>query len=545
MNKVILIGIDGATPDLIDNWIIQGKLENFRKLKEKGVWGKLKSTTPPFSAPAWASIVTGCNPGKHGIYGFESTGTLEPHLINSKYRKKPAIWNYLSKIEGKTIVVNVPGTYPPEKLNGFMITGLLTPSKDADFTFPTNLKHRLNENDLGKYDLEQFWLEDFSRSRMKKHAPEVLLDKIIKQMNSRLKVTKRLMNEFDWDFTMLVLRGTDTAQHFLFDRQDILLKCYQAVDNLIGNMINTFHEATIFIVSDHGFEKINKIFYPDNLLYNEGFLKPIQDSNENLKSIFNFLFYKFLTKILNILPAKMLKESKKIKKILFSETAKTKLIDFSKTKAFSTADGRGIQICRRNKYNNGIVNEKDYELTITNLTSYLKNVKDEDGRLIVEKIYKANDIYGESAINAPDIIFDLGNNITSSEWIRLPEKTSEMIRNLNKKIPVIYKDDPLGRSGDHSQYGIFYAFGDKIKKNYEITKLKVEDILPNIFLAMGFSPPKEIDGDIKLEIFNKNLNLKKIKWTNEEDDEFGRAKLSKLEFEKVDRLKRELKNKKS
>ena len=107
MKKVVLIGIDGATPDLLQKWIKEGKLPNFQKIQEKGVYGKLKSTTPPFSAPAWTSIATGCNPGKHGIYGFESTGTLEPHLINSKNRKTLAIWNYLTNIGMKNNVIEL------------------------------------------------------------------------------------------------------------------------------------------------------------------------------------------------------------------------------------------------------------------------------------------------------------------------------------------------------------------------------------------------------------------------------------------------------
>ena len=72
----------------------------------------------------------------------------------------------------KSIVVNVPGTYPPEKINGAMITGLLTPSRDSNFTYPKDIKERLTKGDLGEYELEQFWLVDFSRSRMKKRAPE-------------------------------------------------------------------------------------------------------------------------------------------------------------------------------------------------------------------------------------------------------------------------------------------------------------------------------------------------------------------------------------
>jgi predicted AlkP superfamily phosphohydrolase/phosphomutase len=538
MDKVILIGIDGATPDLINNWIDKGYLKNFKKLKDNGVWGKLKSTTPPFSAPAWTSIITGCQPGKHGIYGFESTGTLNPHLINSKYRKRGAIWNYLSKIGKKNIIVNVPGSYPPEKINGFMITGLLSPSEKSNFTYPSNLKNRLNDKDLGNYKLEQLWLEDFSRSRMKKRSPEKLLNNIIKQMISREKVTINLMAETDWDFTMIVFRGTDTAQHFLFDRSDLLLDCYKVVDKLIGDIIEKFPNATAFIISDHGFESIKNIFYPDNLLYNEGYLKPSQDPYENLHSFYNLLFYKFFTKIINILPVKFLKDSNIIKKFIFSSSSKSKLIDFTKTKAFSTADGRGIQICRNDLYKNGIVKKEEYYETIEEIISLLKNLKDENDNPIIEKVYRSIDIYGESAFNPPDIVIDLKKGITASEWIKFPEKTIEIIRNKNKKIPLMVEKDPSGRSGDHSQYGIFYAFGDKIRKNYEIKNLRVEDVMPNIFFAMGLSSPEDIDGKIMHKIFKEILKVKQIEWDLEKSK---KPSLSKSEYKKINMLKRKTK----
>jgi predicted AlkP superfamily pyrophosphatase or phosphodiesterase len=143
------------------------------------------------------------------------------------------------------------------------------------------------------------------------------------------------MNESDWDFTMIVFRGTDTAQHFLFDKKDLLLSCYQKVDEFIGKIMNRTPDALFFVVSDHGFEEIKKILYPDNVLYNSSFLTPSQDPYDSPVSQFYSLIYRAINWFLGILPAKFLRESKTIKKLLFSGSSKAKLIDFSKTKAFS------------------------------------------------------------------------------------------------------------------------------------------------------------------------------------------------------------------
>jgi len=537
MQKVVLIGVDGATPDLVDKWTNEGKLPNFQKLQENGTWGKLKSTTPPFSAPAWTSIVTGCNPGKHGIYGFESTGTLEPHLINSHHRMVPAIWSFLTNIGMRSIVVNVPSTYPPEKINGTMITGLLTPSRDSNFTYPENIKERLTAGDLGDYELEQFWLEDFSRSRMKKYAPEKLLNHINKQMASRSQVGLNLMDELDWDFTMIVFRGTDTAQHFLFDKKDLLLSCYQKVDGLIGEIINRTPDALFFIVSDHGFEEIKKVLYPDNVLYNTNFLTPSQDPYKSpVSQFYSSLIYRVINWFLRMLPAKFLRESKAIRKLLFSGSSKAKLIDFSTTKAFSTADGRGIQICREDKYENGIVEAADYERVCGEISTLFKGLKDpEDGKQIVENVYRWNEVYSKDAKDPPDLVFDLKKGVTASEWIRFPNKMRRTLKLRKRHIPYLFNRDLSGRSGDHAQYGVFFAYGKGIKPNYEVSNMSVEDVLPMIFTAMGIPTPNSVDGRVHEDIFIKKPTVKKIDWAPYFS---SKQTLAKGELEKIRELRK-------
>lgn len=539
MKKVILIGIDGATPYLIEKWIRDGKLPNFQKIQGSGVWGRLKSTIPPFSAPAWTSIVTGCNPGKHGIYGFESTGTLEQHIISSRHRKVPAVWNFLTDIGLKNIVVNVPGSYPPEEINGIMITGLLTPSLESNFTYPSYIKQRLKKDDLGNYELEQLWLEDYSRSRIKKHAPQKLLDTINRQLESRAQVALNLMKESDWNFTMVVFRGTDTAQHFLFENKNLLLLCYQKVDEIIGTIMEKIPDALFFIVSDHGFEEIDKMFYPDNVLYNAGYLKPSRDLHDSFTSKFIFLINHLLGSFLKLLPQKTLKESKLIKKLLFSGSSKSNLIDFSKTKAFSTADGRGIQICHKDRYIDGIVMENDYEQVCNEISTLLKGLKDpKDGSKIVKNVYKWYEIYGKDAVDPPDLVFDLKDGITAAEWLRFSDKISNIMHANRRNIPFLFDMDPIGRTGDHSQYGIFLAFGEGIKTNYQVDNMSVEDVLPTIFAAMNIPIPNIVDGKIRDNIFSYKPVTKRVDWKTFSS---GKKTLTKGEVKKIQELKRKLK----
>jgi predicted AlkP superfamily phosphohydrolase/phosphomutase len=143
-NKVLVIGLDGATWDVIMPYVDQGEMPNIKKLMDSGSWGNL-STVPgkifPFyeayqSATAWVSFMTGTTPEKHGVFWF----TKKPKngdplwwwkkngdLVSSRDIRVPKIWDILSKKNKKSIVINIPMTYPVQKLNGWMITGFMTP----------------------------------------------------------------------------------------------------------------------------------------------------------------------------------------------------------------------------------------------------------------------------------------------------------------------------------------------------------------------------------------------------------------------------------
>jgi len=538
MEKIVVIGIDGATPDLIFPWIKEGKLPNFKKIMDNGSWGELCSTIPPFSAPAWTSIITGCNPGKHGIYGFEDITDLDTRLITSRNRRVPAIWKYLSDINFKNIVVNVPVTYPPEKINGMMITGLLTPSPESNFTYPKDLKNRLNKNDLGEYNLESIWLEDFPRSRLAKHDPEKLLEILNNQMESRAKVTIKLMGTTQWNFTMVVLRATDTAQHFLFHRKELLLQCYQKVDELVGKIMNTEPNATFFILSDHGFQKIEKILHPDNLLYKENYLKPTKDPYDNFMSPVYDILNKITRFILETIPHDTMRKSKLIKNVLFTQTSKNKTLDFSKTKAFCISEGRGIQINLKGRYKGGIIKKEEYENLRNNLIKLFTYLKDpETGGKYVKNAYKGNELYGKNACKTLDIILDLERGYSSCEGLRLSNSFTENLAYhlQSKKIPYLFNNDSSSRSGDHAQYGIFFAYGKNIKSNNELKNISVMDLLPHIFATFELSYPKIIDGKINENIFKEKKELKDIDWNGK------KSELTEIEKNKIKELKNKLK----
>jgi predicted AlkP superfamily phosphohydrolase/phosphomutase len=419
-----------------------------------------------------------------------------------------------------------------------MITGLLTPSSDTMFTYPNEIKARLHENDLGIYDFEQLWLQDFSRTRLKKRSPKTLAQTINNQMNTRATVALNLMKEIPWDFSMIVFRGTDTAQHFLFEKKDLLLICYQKIDELVGKIINTYPEATYFIISDHGFEQVKKIFYPDNILYNHHLLIPAQDPYTSIRSFTYWFLYKLLQQLLQILPQESITKSKFFKSILFSGASKSKIIDFSQTKAFSVADGRGIQICHNGLGESGIVREVEYDSLCKMIMNNLKETKDRTTKSpIIDKVYHWKEIYGDDALNHPDIVFDLHRGYAACEWIRFPETFPDFLSFKKRTIPTLFSTDIAGRSGDHAQHGIFFAYGKGIKTNMTLPNINVQDILPTIFLSMNINHPPNIDGSARTQIFSHEHILEFVDWG---EKNISPTMLNKRELNSIQHLRKQL-----
>ena len=151
-NKVFVVGLDGGSFNLLQPWIEEGELPNIKDLMENGVCGEMKSTMPPMTAPAWNSIITGMNPGKHGVFDFmirdRKTNRYLP--VSSCIRQCNTIWDYVGRNRGKVVVLNIPTTYPPDPVQGVLISGWLTPAGRKDFIYPPEILPEI-EDKFGEY----------------------------------------------------------------------------------------------------------------------------------------------------------------------------------------------------------------------------------------------------------------------------------------------------------------------------------------------------------------------------------------------------------
>ena len=212
MSRVFIVGWDGATFDLIKPWIADGQLPHIAQILDDGVHGELRSTLPPMTFPAWTSFMTGKNPAKHGIFDFtrQRPGSYDLEFVNGGQRQAPSFWKLLSDAGRRVISISVPCTYPPEPVNGVMISGFDAPGlggksarADSRGMYPPELCDELNR-EIGGHPMGAFIINEVNRG-----TPEIGLERMIKVVERKAATAKYLMETRDWDCFMILFGESD------------------------------------------------------------------------------------------------------------------------------------------------------------------------------------------------------------------------------------------------------------------------------------------------------------------------------------------------
>ena len=207
---LLVIGLDGATLDLVRPWVAAGELPALGGLLERGAWGRLRSTVPAATFPAWTSLVTGVNPGRHGVLDFTERlpGTYRIRFVNGSWRRVPALWTRLCAAGGRVAVLTVPATYPPEPIDGVMVSGFDTPlttAIDGSFVHPRQF-HSDIKRLVGRVPFADFQ-EVATGPGWHEHA----LDRLLDGIERRATLAEALLRRERWDALMVVFHSVSTT----------------------------------------------------------------------------------------------------------------------------------------------------------------------------------------------------------------------------------------------------------------------------------------------------------------------------------------------
>jgi len=528
--KIMIIGLDGATFDIIDPLIATGKLTNLKKLIDNGVRANLISTIPPITPAAWISLFTGKNPGSHGVFNFRTFdlskySAFNEEFVTSGWYAGQSIFDIFSENGFKVASIGVPMTYPPFKVNGVMISsGAPRMMIDEASVYPKDIIEAIGKLEIpvkfGRRNRDYF--KEYMTRNLQKH----------------LSISRMLLEKENYDLFMIVFGNTDWVAHQFWECCDSSFATYDEklhaihgraieeqyilADKAIGEILRYIDDDTIlFIISDHGNgpHPVNCV----NLNYwlkEQGNLQTIKSAsnafsdyiNNSIKALRNYISrYKKIQQIIkeNI--------NLRLREKISSIRLNINHIAWHKTKAYTIPIMPmfdGIIINLRNKQSQGIVNPgAEYESLRSDIARQLMMLRDvQTGASVIKKVYLKEDIYhGEHIDNAPDLIVQYSENYTGGTRID---------GGLFSKIEDYVLDN---NSSSHRLEGVFIASGKYIKQNYRVVDAHIVDILPTILYIMGLPISDEMDGKALLDIldeeFVKNTNLIRDTKNNRQNQE--------------------------
>jgi len=510
--KTLVIGLDGATLDVIEPLVREHRLPTLSKIMKVGSYGKLRSTYPPSSAVAWPSFATGMNPGKHSIFFFniKHSGTYYLEPVTSNNIKSVTLWEQLSRADKRVAVLNVPMTYPPRKVNGLMITGLGTPPSASEYTYPKDLAQEI-ERTFGERLPEVQWTQYDDEN-----IPKFIED-VTHHTDRIYNMAQMVLEQELWDLFMVVFTGPDRIQHRLWDymdynsrqyskklqldlefkyRSELVKNYFFSLDIIVHKLIEDAGNApNIILLSDHGAGKYSRLVDLNNLLSDWGYLtyrEPLEvpAKRSKVKSLakkmgLSLSFIKRIAK-LSGLQFDYYKHLEKKSKI-------TNRIDWDRTRAFCYI-GCSIYINVKGRERLGIVNPgAEYEDIVEQLRSKLLALKDPlTGHHIITEIKRKEDVYsGPYLEDAPDLVitecnpyYDFANLLFSND--------------VNGSI-FVDLDDKV--QGTHQFDGFYAISGSKIKQNFRFDNSHITDLFPTILHLMDVPIPEDVDGKVLVDIF--------------------------------------------
>jgi predicted AlkP superfamily phosphohydrolase/phosphomutase len=538
MSKVVAIGLDGAPFGLIHQWAENGVLPNLRRLIRGGAFGPLLSSYLPETPIAWTSIMTGKNAGKHGVYdwGERTEGSYDIGVSSSHSSKAPPLWEFIGE-EGKEAgIFNLPLTYPPRPINGFLVSGFDTPSTRVCFTYPDSLSGEILTQ-IENYVLAE--QETYTRGLERRY-----IDGLLYSLEKKEAAALYLIDQYDVDFSLYVFMEMDHLHHKLWrlleegseEGRRLFQEVYQRMDETVGKIVSRFDEETTFILlSDHGGGPLEGIMFINKWLMEEGWLKLKKKPSFYLKSFLSRtdlfvkgyqLLCKFgLGKLAKLLPTS-LQYSLATSFISFDD------VDWKQTKAYAFGKYGQIFINLRGREPQGIVEPgEEYEQLLKEISRrLLKLVHPKTGEKMIQEVLRKEELYqGPMLKKAPDLSFVIGDlRYDSSVQFGLAVKG-------------IFGMPAFEDSGTHRREGILIVSGKGIKNGFDIKEANLVDIAPTALYLLNMPIPVDMDGNVVTSMFKEDwMKAHPIRHTESEPKDSSPETKTELSREEMETVKKRL-----
>jgi predicted AlkP superfamily phosphohydrolase/phosphomutase len=489
--RAAVIGLDGAAWHLLDPLIDAGAMPRLAALRARGGSGTLRSTVPTYTPPAWTSAITGVNPGRHGIYGFAMGNAQSPtqELAHVGRIQVATLWEMVNAQGARAGMFHVPLTYPPQELEGWMVSGMMTPGygeRMSGFARPPALEDQILEWAPGYViDVSANWEQDWRDA--------ALCDRVVASLDQRIQVLGRLLEEDPPEVLFAVLESPDRLQHVYYrylDPADPLYAtpeaqqlrgnitdCFRRMDEIVG-LVDDFagKDGGVIVCSDHGFTAWDVSVHTNALLEQWGYLR--------VKTAARAMQTEVARKLVPI--------ARKLLSAKAARQAKGKTfaaVDWSKTRAFaSPIPQQGIFVNLQGREPHGIVPPSELQATKSDLAARFEALRGPDGSPVTDVVHLSQDVFhGSAQSGAPDVLPVLRNHRYELDDEIFHHEAFTDHRHLPR--------------GVHHPDGIVVIAGDGVPAGASVDG-SVLDVTPTLLYMAGLKPPEALDGVVLADAFS-------------------------------------------
>ncbi len=516
--SLLLLGLDGATFDLILPWAECGDLPTLSGLLERGAWGPLASTIPPASFPAWSTLLTGTDPGRHGIYDFTQRlpGQYRVAFLNATHRRRPTLWRLASQAGRRVAALGFPGTYPPEPVNGLLVSGFdspVTTATDRSCVYPP-----------GRYrEIAPYPLGGVQEVRIGPGWHERALRFLLLGIERRTAVARELLRREPWDLFALHYGETDTAAHHFWAFHDprsprhdpthasllgdAIRRVYRAIDAALGRLLQAVSpETTVAVVSDHGSGGAGEwVLHLNRWLAAQGFLRFRAGSAPPAGR---------LRRLGLLLPERLQEWAFRgpLRGLVARVESQNRLggIDWPRAQAFSEEVNTlpSIWLNVQGREPAGTVPPGEpYERLRGEICAALEAwPHPATGAPLVQHAWKREELYRGPWVHlAPDIIIepalDRGYSVT---FLGSGGRDGPAVRQLSPAERIGAKGGSM--NGSHRPQGILILAGNGVRAG-RLERAALADIAPTILAVLGLPLPPDLDGQVLRQAFRPGFLL--------------------------------------
>jgi predicted AlkP superfamily phosphohydrolase/phosphomutase len=478
--RALIFGVDGLAFRVIYPMMQAGYLPNFQALARDGVEAILESKYPPLTPPAWMSLITGLKPAKHGVYDFWEYDDRGGYRLVTRRKGGKAIWNLLSDYGKRVIVVNVPCTYPPDPVNGIVISGIQGASERGNFTYPAEFRDELLAR-VPDYRIDVDYSLVLQGRLTHAQAAMQLIEK-------RIALVRYLLNEQDWDFAFITFCASDYLQHLVWDEvmamEPAVLRYYQLLDEALGLARAALGpDGSLFVVSDHGFQGAKARFAINEFLFRKQWLHSDRHAHRRM------MLVRQLGKL--ALDRLGLLERARTLKRRFAYAGDQIPIPQGPYLTRQEQMAAGISVasrsCASGAYADLHINRPMSAQELDDLRGQLLEITDPaSGERLVSAIY-GTEVFGQGPFQPQEehLLLLASDGYTSTPVLGQPWLWERERR--------LY--------GTHQKDGVFYACGPQIKAGIKGAPMEIYDVVPTVLRAMNQPLPDDLDGRVIEDIF--------------------------------------------